>query len=90
VSAAPGRPRTLVDMGTTRRVQRLPAAPLVAAVASRGGINRLAPEGPLRRAFFRAKRSGHLTPWAADQLAVELVGAHPADLWGDDWLMSIK
>ena len=39
--------------------------------------------------IFRAGRGGSLTPWAADQVAIEQLGAHPADSWGDDWIVSI-
>jgi hypothetical protein len=57
----------------------------VAAVEGGGGINRLAPEGPLRRAYFRAKERGTLTFWAADRLAVSLLCAHPVEVWGELW-----
>lgn len=75
----------------------LPAAPLVGLVARSGGPRLAAIEygtrryltpsrlEALERAYQRAARAGRLTVYAADELAVRLLGLHPAEVWGDAW-----
>lgn len=67
-------------------VVHLPAAPLVRVVEAAGGMRQLhVRDDRLERSFYRARRSGHLTLWAADELAVHALGQHPALVWGDAW-----
>lgn len=39
-----------------------------------------------RRAYYRAARTGRVSHYAADLLAVELLGLHPILVYGDAWL----
>jgi hypothetical protein len=72
---------------------RMPMRPLVRLVALTGG-----PTVAIRRAtlehretrrlyalYHRGERSGLLTVGAADELAVRLLGLHPALVWGETW-----
>lgn len=64
----------------------LPAQPLLKAVELQGEVPVLSQlGGRLAKSFYRARRSGHLTVWAADELAVHGLGQHPALVWGDAW-----
>jgi hypothetical protein len=63
----------------------LPAAPIVQLVESRGGLPPFAVRNELAQAYYRARRSGRLTIWAADLLAVKLCHQHPALIW-PEWL----
>lgn len=70
---------------TPRRHQpSVAAAPLVAAVGARRLALRYR-SSSAARAFYRAKREGRLTVEAADKIAHELLGEHPAAIWGDAW-----
>lgn len=88
-----GRRRLHVHERGGHRDVRLPAGPLVAAVAESGAMERLLPpvsqwgrrERSLSRAFYRVRADGAVTPYLADRLAVELLGVHPADVYGDAW-----
>lgn len=68
--------------------ERLPAEPLIQAVERRGGIRAVLPdyrsrEGMrLNRAYYRAMDRGYVIEPVADDLAVNLLGVHPMDLWG--------
>lgn len=73
-----------VHSGRASQTSRLPAGPLIVAVTARGVVLNQRPFSAAQ-AFWRAKKSGHLTLAAADRLAHELLGEHPASLWGDDW-----
>lgn len=71
-----------------RRV--FPTAPLVARVEAAGGPAACCGEGidgreALLRAYHRAACSDTVAWAAADRLAIELLGVHPVELWGDDW-----
>lgn len=72
---------------------RMPMRPLVRLVTLAGG-----PTVAIRRAAFdhretrrlyalyhRGERAGLLTVGAADELAVRLLGLHPALVWGQTW-----
>jgi hypothetical protein len=37
----------------------------------------------MRRAYSRAKFSGRVTVWQADELAHFLLGLHPCEVWGN-------
>lgn len=67
---------------------QVPAAPLLRFVMLRGGPAACgAREGTAaERALLRARRNGWLTIWAADELAVHLVGLTPVEIWGEEWL----
>lgn len=56
----------------------MPAGPLVEAVTTSGVV--LCRHPAAARTFYRAKRDGHLTLDAADKLAHDLLGEHPATL----------
>lgn len=45
----------------------------------------VAQHSALERAYCRARREGSLTPFAADRLAIRLLGLHPVLVWGDEW-----
>lgn len=65
----------------------LPAGPLVERVRARGGFRVCAGrDDRLERAYSRAQAVGRLTVWAADQLAVKVLGLPPLLVWGDAWL----
>lgn len=67
-------------------IATLPAAPLVRVVEAAGGMRALhVRDERLERSYYRAKRAGTLTVWAADKLAVIGLRTHPALLWGDAW-----
>lgn len=40
----------------------------------------------LRKAYYRAVTRGRVSVTHADELALELLGCHPAEVWGDAWL----
>lgn len=70
----------------------LPAAPLLAAVQARGGLRACGvrrEETPgaerLTKAYYRAVQRGWLNCFVADELAVAVLGLHPAAVWGDAW-----
>lgn len=69
-----------------RREQRVPAEPLLRQVDLAGGDYALGVRigSAEKRALERARHDGTLTLWAADQLAVRLLGMTPVELWGDD------
>lgn len=72
----------------TGRGVRVSAQPLLDAVAlrSRARGESIAPYGTAEgRAIDRAKADGHLDYFAADRLAIRLLGTHPALLWGAEW-----
>jgi hypothetical protein len=68
-----------------------PVAPLVALLDEMGGwenVMRGKPTGMrerLQKALTRGKETGHVTVPFADCLAIEVLGLHPALVWGDDW-----
>lgn len=74
-----------------RRLSALPAQPLVDAVERAGGLGELLPcprdseARALARYYYNARQSGTVTAHAADRLAVELLGTHPAAIYGADW-----
>jgi hypothetical protein len=39
----------------------------------------------LERAHHLAVRASRLTVYATDELAIRLLGLHPAEVWGDAW-----
>jgi hypothetical protein len=64
----------------------LPAGPLLERVRGRGGFRACAGADPaLEKAYQRAQSAGRLTVWAADQLAVKVLGLPPVLVWGDAW-----
>ncbi len=65
------------------RRRYLPAEPLLKQIQLGGGLYTLGvePGSAEERAFLRARRSGRLTLWAADHLAVKLLGLTVWDLW---------
>ena len=89
---AQSRPRLDLDQPSTLP-SHLPAQPLLAVVQGRGGI---APclagvdcaqrRQQLERALWRASVDGQITWKTADRLAIEVLGLHPFEVWGDDWL----
>lgn len=72
---------------TDPRIPQLPAAPLVRVVERRGGIIEFCPTDAQRRAYARAKNSGRITVFKADELAHLVAGGHPWEIWADwfDW-----
>jgi hypothetical protein len=54
----------------------LPADPLVAQVRARGGVGACGAGWAVRKAYQRAAAAGQLTVWAADQLAIRLLGRY--------------
>lgn len=65
----------------------LPAAPVVVRIRQLGGVRACCGRNEaLERAYNRAAAAGRLTVWAADQLAVRVLGEHPLMVWGEDWL----
>lgn len=62
---------------------RLPAGPLLRLVDARGGAAAcgVRAHSAEERALLRARRSGTLTPRAADQLAVRVLGLVPGTIW---------
>lgn len=79
----PDRPR---DVPSTTR---LPAAPLLALLSARPdtstSASRFGVSERLAQALYRARRRGWVTPYAADDIAVTLLGLHPACVWGESW-----
>ncbi len=79
-------PRPVRSAGPRRPVERrrrLPAGPLLRQVELRGGkaavgARRTTAE---RRLLERAEASGYMSLWAADRLAVELLGLTLWELW---------
>jgi hypothetical protein len=71
----------------------LPINPLARLVAVSGGVRVLvaraaftdAERRRLSALYRRGRRMGALTPYAADELAVRLLGLHPALVWGERW-----
>lgn len=75
----------------------VPAWPLVAWVSRFGGAKLAAIElgtgvdltdragQNLERAYHRGAVVGTFTVYAADELAIRLLGRHPAEVWGDAW-----
>lgn len=68
------------------RIRRLPVAPLLRQIELAGGVTAL---GSRRRdadlaLLERAARVGSLTIWAADHLAVSLLGLTLWELWPDE------
>lgn len=74
----------------TRRARepRVPAGPLLRAIELRGGAARcgVRPNSPEEKALERARADGTLTVWAADRLAVRLLGLTAWELWGEEYL----
>ncbi|HSX68769.1 helix-turn-helix domain-containing protein [Nocardioides sp.] len=70
------------------RHPRVAAAPLLRLVIARGGPGACGARGgtAAEQALVRARRQGWLTIWAADELAVRLLGMSPLEVWGDEWL----
>lgn len=67
----------------------VPAGPLLDEVRRRGG-NAVVLQGRpdrqrVERALHRGQSNGWVTVESADRLATDVLGAHPADLWGSDW-----
>lgn len=59
--------------------------PLVEFVTGRGGLDFWVTDND-RRAFYRARLRGEVTPEEADRLAIGLVREHPCVIWGwDAW-----
>jgi len=73
----------------------LPIEPLAVQVSLLGGIRQLKYEASglrglrLERAFMRGLEAGYVSWKVADQLAVELLGMHPFQVWGDAWFGAI-
>lgn len=83
------RPNDPIDSKrASRGARRLSAQPLIEAVERRGGLPAVlsdyaSREGVrLRRAYYRAVDRGYVIEPVADDLAVNLLGVHPMDLWG--------
>lgn len=65
--------------------ERLPLEPLLAAIQARGielgRSHRLA-----EKALSRAKsEGGQITYTAADRICINVLGEHPAAIYGEDW-----
>lgn len=60
---------------------RIPVAPLVEAVRTRGTT--IGRNHPVSRAYWRATARGSITVDSADEVAVNLLGVHPASVWPD-------
>lgn len=64
----------------------LPAAPLLEFYdCPRSPARRATRNSSLERAIDRARSSGRLSFYVADQIAIRLLGCHPSLIWGDDW-----
>jgi hypothetical protein len=81
---------------STPTIPSLPVEPLRALVELYGGprlagaalgaeIDWRPRSAALEMAYARAVRSGRLTVYAADELAVRLLGRHPVMVWGEQW-----
>jgi len=76
--------------------RRMPMRPLVRLITLEGGptlaIRRAAVDHRETRRLYalyhRGERAGILTVGAADELAVRLLGLHPALVWGDSWWLT--
>jgi hypothetical protein len=65
--------------------EHLSAEPIVLAVQRRG----IQPgRSSLAQKFYRARRAGYLTPHAADEICIRLLGCHPIEVYGDLWIAS--
>lgn len=66
---------------------RLPAGPLLRQIELRGGVAAcgVAPDSAEEKAIERAREEGSLTLWAADHMAVRVLGMTPLELWGGAW-----
>ena len=78
---------TLTATRAPRCEPGLPFEPLRSRIEAR-----LGPHGVLvslgdadRQAYYRAARSGVITVWAADRLCVDVLGLHPAAVYGATW-----
>ena len=63
-------------------LDNLPAAPLLAELTRRGIT---LPRKGDQKAIARANHTGTITVPVADRLCVELLGVHPAAVYGNDW-----
>lgn len=74
--------------GTTEYMSRkLPLEPALRAIAARGGLAALVVEEQRRQRWSRLlePRNNGITMYFADELAVTVIGTHPAIVWGEDW-----
>lgn len=70
----------------------LPAEPLVDLVRQNGGLRSCGvrrEEGAaleaLAKAYYRARRKGHISLYLADALACKVLRLHPQSVWGELW-----
>lgn len=67
----------------------VPALPLFEEIRRRGGraavFRGRNDRGRVDRALHRGQQSGYFTTFTADRLEGDLLGCHPADLWGPIW-----
>ena len=68
-------------LGDRPVLPQLPSAPLVAFVERHGGISEYGVSAGVLRAYVRAKTTGSLTVFKADELAHQLAGCHPWEIW---------
>lgn len=65
----------------------LPVAPLIEAVTDHGGLPARTDAEVVRlsRAYYRAVAQGWISARLADELCVQLLGQHPANVFGRLW-----
>jgi len=66
------------------RSRTIDAAPLIVRVEAADSAPTTRATPRLARAWHRAVSDGHVTLGMADELAVGLLGMHPANVWGDE------
>lgn len=70
------------------------AAPLLKEIRRRGGIAQVLrgreDRGSLDRALHRGRADGYFTLATADRIATDVLGIHPAELWGSVWWNSAE
>lgn len=85
-----GRPRPPRPARSASRTAepRVPAEPLLRQLHLRGGPAACGVQAHSaeEKALERARTEGSLTVWAADQLAVRVLGVHPLLVWGEEFL----
>lgn len=62
--------------------ERLPVEPLLAWLALLGNPKS---HTPLWRAVERGRKHGYVSVASADRIAVQVLRAHPAEIWGEAW-----
>jgi lambda repressor-like predicted transcriptional regulator len=82
-----GTPGVDTPIRGVRSRRCIPIEPLLAVLEKTGHpVWRALPKGK-QQVFYRSKRAGYLTLWAADDIACAL-GLHPIDIWPDWYVLT--